>query len=226
MRHRSRRPLFDTLARPRLAVGLAALCVGGAGAALVVSTSADEHTADAPRARETARTSGSTEPVDLPTRTKSPSRGGPRHATPTAPPSAPAPTTATETPEERPTPPEDASVRVRATVRDTTPTPRVPSPPTPSRTPSATPPDTTAPDTSIQTVATTGPGAVFRLGSDGAATYRCSVDGGAFTLCAPAVTLTDLTPGWHTLAAQAVDPAGNADPTPAQTRWHANGALP
>ena len=47
MRHRSRRPLFDTLARPRLAVGLAALCVGGAGATLVVGTSADEHTADA-----------------------------------------------------------------------------------------------------------------------------------------------------------------------------------
>ena len=220
MRHRSRRPLFDTLARPRLAVGLAALCVGGRA-----HHDGSPGAADAPRARETARTSGSTEPVDLPTRTKSPSRGGPRHATPTAP-SAPAPTTATETPEERPTPPEDASVRVRATVRDTTPTPRVPSPPTPSRTPSATPPDTTAPDTSIQTVATTGPGAVFRLGSDGAATYRCSVDGGAFALCAPAVTLTDLAPGWHTLAAQAVDPAGNADPTPAQTRWHANGVLP
>ena len=52
------------------------------------------------------------------------------------------------------------------------------------------------------------------------------MDGGAFTLCAPAVTLTDLTPGWHTLAAQAVDPAGNADPTPAQTRWHASGVTP
>ena len=225
MRHRSRRPLFDTLARPRLAVGLAALCVGGAGAALVVSTSADEHTADAPRVRETARTSGSTEPADIaPTRTESPSRGGQRHHAKPATPSAP--TTATETPDVRPTPTEDASVRVRATVRDTTPSPSVPSPPTPSRTPSATPPDTTAPDTSIQTVATTGPGAVFRLGSDGTATYRCSVDGGAFSSCAPAVTLTDLAPGWHTLAAQAVDPAGNADPTPAQTRWHANGALP
>jgi len=226
MRHRSRRPLIDTLARPRLAVGLAALCVGGAGAALAVSTSADEHTADAPRARETAR-SGSTEPADIaPTRSTSPSRGGQRHHAKPATPSAPAPTTATEKPDVRPTPTEDASVRVRATVRDTTQSPRVPSPPTPSRTPSATPPDTTAPDTSIQTVATTGPGAVFRLGSDGTATYRCSVDGGAFTLCAPAVTLTDLTPGWHTLAAQAVDPAGNADPTPAQTRWHANGVLP
>jgi hypothetical protein len=191
----------------------------------VVSTSADEHTAEAPRARETARTSGSTEPADIaPTRTQSPSRGGGRHHAKPATPSAPAPTTATETPDVRPTPTEAASVRV-PTVPDT-PTSRVPSPPTPSRTPSATPPDTTAPDTSIQTVATTGPGAVFRLGSDGTATYRCSVDGGAFTLCAPAVTLTDLTPGWHTLAAQAVDSAGNADPTPAQTRWHATGVLP
>jgi hypothetical protein len=102
----------------------------------------------------------------------------------------------------------------------------VPSLPSPSRTPSPTPADGTAPETSIQTIATTGPAAVFRLGSDGTATYRCSVDGGAFTLCAPAVTLTDLTPGWHTLAAQAVDRAGNADPTPAQTRWHANSVLP
>jgi hypothetical protein len=227
MRHRSRRPLLDTLARPRLAVGLAALCVGGAGAALLVSTSADENTADAPRTRETARTSGSTEPADIaPARTESPSRGGQRHHAEPATPSAPAPTNATATPDARPTPTDDISVRVRATVPDTTPSPSVPSPSTPSRTPSATPPDTTAPDTSIQTVATTGPGAVFRLGSDGTATYRCSVDGGAFTPCAPAVTLTDLAPGWHTLAAQAVDPAGNADPTPAQTRWHANGVLP
>ena len=231
MRHRSRRPLLDTLARPRLAAGLAALCFGGAGAALVVTTSADEHTADAPRARETARTSGSTEPADIaPTRTESPSRGGQRHHAKPATPSAPAPTTATESPDVRPTPTVDASARVRGTVRDATRTPSVPSPPTPSRTPSrtpsASPPDTTAPDTSIQTVATTGSGAVFRLGSDGPATYRCSVDGGAFALCAPAVTLTDLAPGWHTLAAQAVDPAGNVDPTPAQTRWHANGVLP
>ena len=175
------------------------------------------------------RTSGSTEPADIaPTRTSTPSRGGQRHHAKPATPSAPAPTTATETPppDVRPTPTKDASVRLRATVRDTTPTPSVPSPPTPSRRPSPTPPDMTAPDTSIQTVATTGPGAVFRLGSDGTATYRCSVDGGAFTLCAPAVTLTDLTPGWHSLAAQAVDPAGNADPTPAQTRWHANGVRP
>jgi hypothetical protein len=227
MRHRSRRPLVDTLARPRLAVGLAALCVGGAGAVLVVGTSADEHTAEAARARETARTSGPTEPADIaPTRTTSPSRGGRRHDLKPATPSAPEPTTATETPDVRPTPADDTSVRVRAAVRAATPTPRAPSAPSPSRTSSPTPPGRTAPDTTIQTVATTGPGAVFRLGSDGTATYRCSVDGGAFTLCAPAVTLTDLTPGWHTLAAQAVDPAGNADPTPAQTRWLAKGALP
>ena len=233
MRHRSRRPLLDTLARPRLAAGLAALCVGGAGTALVVGTSADERAADAPRTRETARTSGSTEPADTaPTRTEAPSRSGHRHHAKPATPSAPAPTTAAETPDDRLTPTMDTSARVRATVRETTPVvPSVPSSPTPSRTPSApspdtTAPDTTAPDTSIQTVATTGPGAVFQPGSNGTATYRCSVDGGAFTVCAPAVTLTDLTPGWHTLAAQAVDPAGNVDPTPAQTRWHASGVTP
>jgi hypothetical protein len=229
MRHRSRRPLVDRLARPRLAVGLAALCVGGAGAALVVGTSADEHTGDAARAGETARTSGSPEPADIASRTTSPSRGGRRHHPKPTTPSAPAPTTATETPDVRPTPTRDPSVGIRATVRDAAPTPSVPSPSSPPstpRTPSPTPPDGRAPDTSIQTVTTTGPSAVFRLRSDGTATYRCSVDGGAFTLCAPVVTLTDLTPGWHTLAAQAVDPAGNPDPTPAQTRWHANGVLP
>ena len=41
MRHRSRRPLLDTLWRPRVALGLVALCVGGTGAALVADTSAD-----------------------------------------------------------------------------------------------------------------------------------------------------------------------------------------
>jgi hypothetical protein len=230
MRHLSRRPLLDALARPRLAVGLAALCAGGAGA-VVVGTSADLHAADAPPARATARTSGTTGPADMmPTRTPSPSRGGERHQAPTrssTPVPAPQPTAA---PTERPTPTAELTARARKAVRDTVPLASASSSSAASRTPSAsptgTPPDTRAPDTTIQTVAATGPAAVFRLGSDGTATYRCSVDGGAFTLCAPAVTLTGLRPGWHTLAAQAVDPAGNADPSPAQTRWHANGATP
>ena len=42
--------------------------------------------------------------------------------------------------------------------------------------------------------------------------------------CAPTLTLTGLTPGWHTLAARAVDVAGNVDPSPASTRWHVTGA--
>ena len=64
----------------------------------------------------------------------------------------------------------------------------------------------------------------FALGSDGAATYQCSVDGGPYTACVPTLTLTGLTPGWHTLAARAVDAAGNVDPSPASTRWHVTGA--
>ena len=198
------------------------------GAALVVGTSADEHTADAPRARETARTSGSTEPADIaPTRTESPSRGGHRHHAKPATPSAPAPTTATETPDVRPTPTEDASVRVRATVRDTTPTSRA----CPLRRPRRgrrrrLPPTRLLPTRASRPSPRPGPAP----SSSSARTARPPTDA-AWTaapsrVCAPAVTLTDLTPGWHTLAAQAVDPAGNADPTPAQTRWHANGVLP
>jgi hypothetical protein len=34
--------------------------------------------------------------------------------------------------------------------------------------------------------------------------------------------LSDLDPGWHTLAVQATDAAGNTDLSPAETRWHAN----
>ena len=60
MRHRSRRPLHDLLWRPRVALGLAALCVGGTGAALVVDTSADEHTAGASR---THRATGTPAPA-------------------------------------------------------------------------------------------------------------------------------------------------------------------
>lgn len=219
MRHRSRRPLLDTLWRPRVALGLAALCVGGTGAAVVADTSADEHTAGAPRAH---RATGTADPTPSPSRTDGPTRSGQRPETPSPAASAPAPTPppTTGTPEAAPSPgprqpsplPTHLDVRVR--------TPSVPAT-TPSRSTSPTPADTTAPDTTLSTVSTTGSTAVFRLGSDGAATYQCSVDGGGWAACDPALTLTGLTPGWHTLAARAVDPAGNVDPSPAGTRWHA-----
>ncbi len=224
MRHRSRRPLLDTFWRPRVALGLAALCVGGTGAALVVETSADEHTAGAVRAH---RTTSAAEPATTsPDRTGPSTRSGHRQDTPGAASSTPAPTppSTTDTSDDAPSlgPRRSSPVRVRLDVRAHTPSVPTPSASTPS--PTGTPTDSTAPDTTLSTVSASGSSAVFALGSDGAATYQCSVDGGPYTACVPTLTLTGLTPGWHTLAARAVDPAGNVDPSPASTRWHATGA--
>jgi hypothetical protein len=226
MRHRSRRPLLDTLWRPRVALGLAALCVGGTGAALVVEKSADEHTAGAARAHHTA---SAAEPATTsPDRAGRPTRSGHRRHTAGATPSSPAPTppATTDTPDDAPSPgPRRSSpVRTRLDVRAHTPSVPTPSASTSTPSPTGTPADSTAPDTTLATVSASGSSAVFALGSDGAATYQCSVDGGPYTACVPALTLTGLTPGWHTLAARAVDPAGNVDPSPASTRWHATGA--
>ena len=226
MRHRSRRPLLDTLWRPRVAAGLAALCVGGTGAALVADTSAEEHTADGPRAH---RATGAPAPSASPTRTARPTRSGPRPQAPSATAStpAPAPPSATGTPGAAPSAGSRRPGPLRTHVGVRVRTPSAPSVPStssaPSRSPSVTA-DTTAPDTTLSTVSTSGGTAVFRLGSDGPATYECSVDGGAYAACVPALTLTGLTPGWHTLSARAVDPAGNVDPSPAGSRWHATAA--
>ena len=223
MRHRSRRPLLDLLWRPRVALGLAALCVGGTGAALVVDTSADEHTAGAPRAH---RATSTPDPASTsPGRTGPPTRSGHRQDAGGSAPSSPAPTppSTTDTPDDPPSPgPRRSSpVRARLDVRAHTPSVPTPSASASTPSPSGTPTDSTAPDTTLSTVSTSGSSAAFALGSDGAATYQCSVDGGPYAACVPTLTLTGLTPGWHTLAARAVDPAGNVDASPAEARWHA-----
>jgi hypothetical protein len=67
-----------------------------------------------------------------------------------------------------------------------------------------------------------GDDATFSFGADEAATFACSLDGGAFTSCTSAATYADLDPGKHTFRVRATDMAGNVDPTPASVTWHAN----
>jgi hypothetical protein len=83
-------------------------------------------------------------------------------------------------------------------------------------------PDRRPPDTSLSEEFPESDAALFRLGADEAASFNCSLDGGAFKPCDSPTHLSDLKPGWHTFAVSAVDPAGNADPTPAEARWLAN----
>jgi hypothetical protein len=73
------------------------------------------------------------------------------------------------------------------------------------------PPDTPAnPDA---TPVVTGDAVTIDFGPQGPA-YECSVDGGAFTSCAPPFTATGLAPGPHTLDVREVDGDGRPDPSP------------
>ncbi len=85
------------------------------------------------------------------------------------------------------------------------------------------PPDLTPPDTTIlsgpaaTTTATTA--SISFAASDAGATFRCSLDGAAFTACASPVQLAQLGTGSHSFAVRATDAAGNTDPTPATQVW-------
>ena len=83
--------------------------------------------------------------------------------------------------------------------------------------------DREAPDTSIEygppnTTAST----IAFLGistDDPTATIECTLDGQPSSCEPPVAELTDLTVGAHRFTAQATDPAGNVDPTPAEYTW-------
>jgi CSLREA domain-containing protein len=87
----------------------------------------------------------------------------------------------------------------------------------------APPPDTTAPETTINSgpdVTTISADATFTFSSnEEGSTFECSLDGAAFAACTSPQSYTLLDEGPHTFAVQAIDPAGNPDPTPATFAW-------
>jgi hypothetical protein len=81
-------------------------------------------------------------------------------------------------------------------------------------------PDLTPPETSIDTKPldpSSSSTATFTYSStEAGSSFECKLDGGGFTGCpAAGVTYTGLAGGSHTFQVRAIDPSGNADPTPA-----------
>ena len=77
-----------------------------------------------------------------------------------------------------------------------------------------TPPQTTIDTGPSGTVNTSQPTFTFSTGESDS-TYECSLDGGAFAVCASPYTTQPLVEGSHTFAVRATDPQDNTDPTPA-----------
>src|SRR5207244_1025044 len=76
--------------------------------------------------------------------------------------------------------------------------------------------DTTPPDTAIGSVSTAESTATFAFtATEANATFGCSLDDGAFSLCTSPRTYSGLAVGPHTFAVRASDAAGNVDPSPA-----------
>jgi hypothetical protein len=80
--------------------------------------------------------------------------------------------------------------------------------------------DATPPETTIDSVVPDSVHAratVRFSGTDALSTmtFRCAIDGGAFTVCRSPKIFKTLAPGPHTVEVRAVDKAGNTDPTPA-----------
>ncbi|WP_159439859.1 Ig-like domain-containing protein [Pontibacter lucknowensis] len=90
--------------------------------------------------------------------------------------------------------------------------------------------DTTAPNTTITAspaAATNATSATFTFTSDETvSTFQASVDGSPFTIAASPLTLTGLSEGTHTVQIQAMDAAGNLDPTPASYTWTVDATAP
>ncbi len=79
-----------------------------------------------------------------------------------------------------------------------------------------------APDTTITSsplTATPDTIATFAFTSNEAATFECSLDGAAFSVCTSPKTYTGLAVGSHTFSVRATDLKGNLDTTPATFSW-------
>ena len=87
---------------------------------------------------------------------------------------------------------------------------------------SSEPPDKTPPNTTIRkrVLRSQPPQLVFHFGSnEPGSTFRCKLDKHRFAKCRSPKRFRHLEPGSHTLKVFAVDPAGNADPSPAVARF-------
>ena len=83
--------------------------------------------------------------------------------------------------------------------------------------------DSTPPDTAITSGpagATSATAASFDFSAtEPGATFECSLDGAAFSACAPPKGYASLAEGAHAFAVRAVDAAGNVDLSPASRTW-------
>jgi hypothetical protein len=95
--------------------------------------------------------------------------------------------------------------------------------------------ETTPPDTTITgnpTNPSNSTSATFTFtGSDnvtapGSLSFQCQLDGGGFSACTSPRVYTGLSDGTHTFRVQAVDAAGNTDPTPASFTWAIDSVQP
>ena len=83
--------------------------------------------------------------------------------------------------------------------------------------------DTVVPDTEITSappsMARSAKATMKSASTDPGSTFRCSLDGREFTTCPSDKSYEYLGEGVHTFRVRAYDPAGNADPTPAEWTW-------
>jgi MYXO-CTERM domain-containing protein len=89
----------------------------------------------------------------------------------------------------------------------------------------ATPPDTTLTAEPQATSNTKAPSFSF-VSTKPNSTFRCSLDGGAFTACTTPWPLSGLSEGSHTFQVAATDAYGNVDPTPASYTWTVDTVAP
>ncbi len=87
------------------------------------------------------------------------------------------------------------------------------------------PPDTTI--TAGPAATSTATDASFSFVSSAPnSTFKCSLDGAAFTTCSSPVSYTDLALGQHSFHVYAIDASGTADPTPADYTWTIEAPVP
>ncbi len=92
--------------------------------------------------------------------------------------------------------------------------------------------DTAPPDTTIDSTPSnpSGSSVAFSFsGTDsgtGVASFECSLDNGAVTVCTSPQSYSSLAGGSHTFAVRALDGAGNPDPSPASFTWNVDATPP